>query len=228
MKGQMYDCYLDPNACLYGTGAGAKPVHVMYEPTNKTLLVANNLFKNTDKLELAAKVYTTQGEEIPILSKYIQVQAGKCANVHQFSPLTNALSKKSGMFLYLSITDSASNTLVDENLYWLPDSSGNYSGLAKMAQTKVGITAKYKGDRVVEVTISNPPFSTLAFFNRISLVDAITKKRILPVFYSDNYFSVLPGTEKTITMEFTPQQGQPPVICIEGWNLAKQFIDIKN
>ena len=228
MKGQMYDCFLDPNACLYGTRTGSKPLHVLYEPVNKTIMVANNLFKPTPKLELVAKVFIPQGDEIPIVSKYVQVPPGRCNTVHQFSHITGSLAKKSGMFLYLSITDSSTNELVDENLYWLPDSAGNYTGLEQMPRTSASISAKYKDAGHLEITMSNPAFSPLAFFNRVSIVDSITKKRILSVFYSDNYFSVLPGQERTIQLAFSSVQGIPLLVCIEGWNLPKQFVEIKN
>ena len=68
----------------------------------------------------------------------------------------------------------------------------------------------------------------MAFFNRLSITDDVTKKRILPVFYSDNYFSVLPGKEKKIKVSLTPRQREAPVVCIEGWNVAKQYVEIKN
>ena len=59
----------------------------------------------------------------------------------------------------------------------------------------------------------------VAFFNRVSLVDAKTKERILPAFYSDNYVSVLPGTEKTITIEHTSTHAFKPLVTVEGWNV---------
>jgi len=62
----------------------------------------------------------------------------------------------------------------------------------------------------------------VAFFNRLSLVDPLTKKRILArPFYSDNYVSVLPGESRTITMEYRP--GRPGWLrrrlSVEGWNV---------
>src|ERR1041384_1114979 len=34
MRGQMYDYYLDPNACLYGLRSGSENLHVMCNPSD--------------------------------------------------------------------------------------------------------------------------------------------------------------------------------------------------
>ena len=66
-----------------------------------------------------------------------------------------------------------------------------YSGLNELKPAKLVATAKQAKAGQIEVTLTNPANGPVNFFNRISLVDAGTKKRILPVFYDDNYFSVV-------------------------------------
>ncbi|WP_290708135.1 hypothetical protein, partial [Flavihumibacter sp. CACIAM 22H1] len=59
------------------------------------------------------------------------------------------------------------------------------------------------------------------------LVDRGTKKRLLPVFYDDNYISILPGQTKKISMEFSASAGSKPLVAVEGWNLPEQFIEVQ-
>lgn len=44
---------------------------------------------------------------------------------------------------------------------------------------------------------------------------------ITPIFWSDNYFSLLPGEKKTVRarFDFTSQDGLPPELVVDGWNL---------
>jgi mannosylglycoprotein endo-beta-mannosidase len=58
--------------------------------------------------------------------------------------------------------------------------------------------------------------------NHIQLRDAETGKRILPAYYSDNYVSLLPGEEWTITVEAASKElhGDQPLIWLDGWNVA--------
>ncbi|KAG4122583.1 hypothetical protein ERO13_D11G275400v2 [Gossypium hirsutum] len=46
--------------------------------------------------------------------------------------------------------------------------------------------------------------------------------RILPVHYSDNYFSLVPGEEMSIKMSFEVPQGVTPRVTLEGWNYQSE------
>ncbi|GJY39047.1 mannosylglycoprotein endo-beta-mannosidase [Tanacetum coccineum] len=42
--------------------------------------------------------------------------------------------------------------------------------------------------------------------------------RILPVHYSDNYFSLVPGEEMAVTISFEVPMGVTPRVSLHGWN----------
>jgi exo-1,4-beta-D-glucosaminidase len=44
---------------------------------------------------------------------------------------------------------------------------------------------------------------------------------VTPIFWSDNYFSLLPGEKKTVTVRFdsAPLRGAAPELVVEGWNV---------
>lgn len=44
--------------------------------------------------------------------------------------------------------------------------------------------------------------------------------RILPVHYSDNYFSLVPGEEMTVTISFEVPKGVTPRVSLHGWNFG--------
>ena len=225
MKGQMYDCYLDQNACLYGTAEGAKPVHIMYDPVAKSAMVVNNRFLPCG-LTMEARAYTHSGTAIPIWTCDTTIPASTSVTVHRFGRQTDSLAAKEGVFLYLCLRNRATNETVDENIYWLPDSKGLYSGLGQMPAATISITARAISSDSTEVTMSNAAGGTLAFFNRISLVDAITKKRILPAFYSDNYITVLPGTKRKVTIACKTETTAQRIVCVEGMNVGRTYVQL--
>ncbi len=68
------------------------------------------------------------------------------------------------------------------------------------------------------------PISGSPAFNiRLKVVGDKSGKRILPVMYADNYFTLLPGEQKTVTMELqnADTRGEQPAVAIEGFNLEK-------
>jgi hypothetical protein len=136
------------------------------------------------------------------------------------------MGAKEGLFLSARLRNK-DQQIIDDNLYWFPDSTGNYSGLQKMQAAKVQIVAQKAGPDSIRVKISNPANGPVAFFSRVSLVDSKTKKRILPVFYNDNYVSVLPGEEKVVTIsgDAIGRSGNA-VVTVSGWNVSEQTINI--
>ena len=61
----------------------------------------------------------------------------------------------------------------------------------------------------------------IALMTRLKVLRDRSKERVLPVYYSDNYFSLLPGETKQVILEFNAKdlQGENPVLGIEGWNI---------
>ncbi|MBY0393626.1 MAG: hypothetical protein K2Q27_10210, partial [Novosphingobium sp.] len=44
--------------------------------------------------------------------------------------------------------------------------------------------------------------------------------RVLPVFYEDNYISLMPGEARTLTVR-VPPSAKPASIAIRGWNVPE-------
>lgn len=227
MVGQMYDTYLDPNAGLFGMQEGAKPLHIMYDPVYRNVRIANCYDRKINKVRMWVRYYQMSGYEVELAGKYVQLPAQSCDEYFTFNSAFKFLTKDEGLFLSVGITDSFDN-LIDENFYWLPDAKGEYSGLQELPKAGVTVTARLLDKGKAEVVITNPPGNPVAFFNRTSLIDAKTKKRILPAFADNNYVSVVSGQQRAIRIDFTPVQGVVPAIAVEGWNVDKQIIELKN
>ncbi len=225
LRGQMYDYYLDPNACLYGLHNAGEKVHVMYNPVTGMAMIANNGFETIRNCMFEITSVNMKGET-KLLTK-VFVETGP-ATVQQYIPLKreiDGLSKAEGSFLCMRLYDNAKR-LMSENLYWLPDAEGNYTGLQKMKPAMLTVAAKQTGSGTITVTLNNLVNGPIAFFNRLSVINTETKKRVLPVFYSDNYISVMPGEQKIVTMEYTGAV-KKTAISVTGWNVAEQIVEIK-
>ncbi len=225
MRGQMYDYYLDPNACLYGLHSGSEPLHAMYNPVTGMVSVVNNTFETRRDLMLTVKTIGMNGEEGLVTEVFVEVQPSSVKGFLPIKTVVERRAKNNGVFLCLQIFDKNKNKL-SENIYWIKDASGNYSGLQEMPASQVKIVAVKTAKGKIEVTLSNPAKSPLAFFNRLSLVDGTTHKRVLPVFYTDNYISILSGETKKVVIENASKVINPQ-LSVSGWNLPEQFITIK-
>ncbi|MDR6825311.1 hypothetical protein J2Y59_004174 [Arcicella sp. BE139] len=226
MRGQMYDYYLDPNACLYGLKSGSELVHIMANPVDGMLMMVNNDFKPRRNLMLVAKAYDINGKVKEITQVFTFIEASSVKKILSVKKVLEEIGAEEGSFLSLQLLDE-NKQIVSDNMYWYPNSKGVYSGLQKMKSVEnLKVAVKSIGTGKVQVTMSNPANNPVAFFNRVSIVDERTKERILPVFYNDNYVSIAPGAEKTIIIDNVPLQTKPQV-SIEGWNYSLKYFNIQ-
>lgn len=226
LRGQMYDYYLDPNACLYGLRNGAEPLHVMCSPIDGMFMVVNNTFETRRNLMLEAKLVSISGNVKRIASLMVEVGPSLTQKYFSMQESIYAATKEQGGFLSLALRNQ-DGILESENIYWYPDSTGNYSGLQNMPVSRLQITAKEVTAGKVEVVLSNPSGAPLAFFNRLSIIDTQSKKRALPVFYTDNYVSVMPGESRTVYIDLSKIPDLVSLkLAVRGWNLKEQLIEI--
>jgi mannosylglycoprotein endo-beta-mannosidase len=95
-------------------------------------------------------------------------------------------------------------------------------GLWRKLRSGLSIARSDDSLRAVEV---NGTDSGVAFFLHFSVhtTEASTHEkyrdtRILPVHYSDNYFSIVPGEKTVVDISFEAPQGSSPRIVLKGWN----------
>lgn len=227
LRGQMYDYYLDVNACLYGLHSGSEPLHVQFDPVQNMVMIVNSTFSFHRNMMLEVKTYDREGKEKLLTQVYEEIGPSTVRKYLGIGGQLNKLRKEEGIFLSLRLLDE-NRQPISENFYWLADEAGQYSGLQHMPPAGLKVSAKKSGQGKIDVTLSNAAGNPVAFFNRIALIDPTTKKRILPVFFSDNYVSVVPGASRTITLEYRPFPGSPaPVVSVKGWNVEEMTLSLK-
>jgi len=227
MRGQMYDYYLDPNAALYGLRSGSEPLHAMYNPVDGFIMIVNNHFESRNNIMLVVKAYDMQGKEYPLTQVFAFMEPSSVKKILSLKERISELSEKEGLFLNVQLLGSNKNILSD-NFYWLPSKEGTYTGLNNLKRATLDVKTEKLGKGTYQVTLSNDSSNTVAFFNRISIVNAKNKQRILPTFYDNNYLSILPGEKRIINISSSDESIKDPIeLALEGWNVDKVYIPIK-
>jgi mannosylglycoprotein endo-beta-mannosidase len=177
---------------------------------------------------MQVRVFDMEGKGRMLTQQFFEVGPTVAKSYLPIGRQLDGLRRAEGLFLSLRLLDERQE-IVSDNFYWLPDSAGMYSGLQRMTRAPLEVVVRHTGvsGRIV-VTLRNPAGGPVAFFNRVSLVDPATKKRVLPVFYSDNYVSVLPGESKTVTLDHPPGAGAAAaLVSVRGWNVEERFYPVK-
>jgi beta-mannosidase len=106
----------------------------------------------------------------------------------------------------------------------------DFSALQTLPTADVQVTLNRHdagGKCLIDATISNPT-KIPALQAHLTLRKQGGGERVLPVYYSDNYISLLPGESKTVTIEAGSAAlgGGMPEVAVDGWNIstaAKSF-----
>jgi hypothetical protein len=129
-------------------------------------------------------------------------------------------------FIKLDLRD-ATGQLLSANFYWRAQAADpdNLTALNQMPMVKLTATVEapkesLAGQRRLRVILHNPT-QNIALMAHVQLRRK-SGERVLPVFYSDNYVSLVPGETKTIEMEAAASEfkGEASLVVVDGWNVT--------
>ena len=129
------------NACLYGLHNGSEPLHVMFNPIENMIMIINNTFSFHRDMMLEVKAYNKEGKEKILTQVYEEIGPSTVRKYIDMTAEINKLRKEEGTFLLLRLLDNNKQS-ISENFYWLPDATGNYSGLQQIKKALINISAK--------------------------------------------------------------------------------------
>ncbi len=240
----LYDYELRPGGAYFGVKKANEPIHVLYSYPDRTVFLVNNELGPKNSLQVTARVLDFDLRER--FSRTITLDAPSDSAVPAISlPEIPALSTT--YFVVLQAKDTEGN-VVSDNFYWLStqiekylwsqttiintpiERDGDLTRLnsLKPARVSAQVHAANRAGTKLRVSLSNTG-SSLAFFVRAKLVDAGTGQEILPVFWQDNYISLLPGESRELSVRFDARalrsMKSAPAIEIDGWNVIPDRID---
>jgi hypothetical protein len=212
---RMWDWFLEPTASLYHTMHALEPIHIQYDYLKGTVSVCNDFVKELRGLKAKADVYDMESHKVNTFTAKVDVPADGVANDVLRVDIPNEITPVH--FIALELTDARNNVL-SRNFYWRSTNryegkntvtgpcTGGFEPLASLPEAKPTIMTRRLPDkdgwREWEVTIRNSS-RRIAFFCQFLLTDS-KDKPIHGTFYSDNFFSMLPGEKQVINIR-TPK-----------------------
>jgi exo-1,4-beta-D-glucosaminidase len=234
----LYDYYLVPAGGYFGTKKAQEIVHVQYDYNNNSVAVVNGTYESVKGLEVTARLFNIDGKEIDSQNQKIELPADAAVKAFDLPKPAN-LSKTYFLKLYLH---DASGNLVSDNFYWLstkldtldwtkrkdtvytPQKEfADLTGLNSLPQVKLEMvqsTSQAAGKGTITVKLKNPSAS-VAFQVHLRVTKGKDGDDLVPIFWGDNYFSLLPGEGKSVdaAYDLSDAEGKPPVLELDGYNV---------
>lgn len=218
MVWQTYDYYLEPTAAYFGCKKACEPIHIQWNPVFDEIEVVNYSAGNKSGLTAKAQIINMNGSVQ--WEKETGVDSNEDSTVKCFKL---EFPKSLSAVHFIKLTLSSGDKILSDNFYWRGLEDGNYQALRELPVVKLENNSKVEksGDNWIITTTLNNISKSPVLMVRLKAIGNNNGERILPVFYSDNYVSLMPGEKKVIVTRLKDEDthGEKPGIEISGFNL---------
>ncbi|HWD21045.1 MAG TPA: glycoside hydrolase family 2 TIM barrel-domain containing protein [Verrucomicrobiae bacterium] len=210
---QFYTWDYEPNAALFGAKKGAEPIHIQMSLPDAKVTIVNHTAKPLEHVTATATIYSLTGKVEQTAPKKLTAAANAATDVTTLSwPAHDA------HFVRLTLADQAGQPLSD-NFYWHAREEGDLTQLTNLPNADVQLKFHFENGAIVGEA-STKADSAPALAVRLLLRDPKTNQRILPAYYSDDYFDLMPGEHRSFRIESQSAILPTAVIACDGWNIA--------
>jgi beta-mannosidase len=237
MVWQLYSHDLEPNASLFAVRKACEPIHIQMNQDNWHVMVINATPMPLTGMRARVRVFNMDAALMYDKKFPVAAAAGRATDIGTIV-WVGGLSKVH--FIKVELSDKDGH-LISDNFYWrtlavLPAATTraarsrgqngpreDFRDLQAMpaATIDVTFTRRDAGSRcLIDAKVSNRGPS-IALLTHIQLRRALSNDRVLPVFYSDNYLSLLPSESRTIHIEAASADlaKEQPSLAVDGWNV---------
>jgi hypothetical protein len=212
---QLYGHDLEPTASLYGARKANELIHVQLDQATWHVELINHLPSPVAGASVAIDVYNLDG-------KLMLHKTMPAAGEPESSTDLGAIDWSDGLsdvhFVRLHLTDS-SGKLLSDNFYWraVETHPNDFTALSSLAQATVSAiaTSRLSGPNTFVTVHLRNTSPVVALAVHVSLraraakahgadahgATASDDERVLPAYADDDYVSLVPGQERTVTIE---------------------------
>jgi len=233
---QLYDWYLVPTGAFYAARNANQPLHVAYDYGRRAVVAVNDTGAAV-RARAVVRLLAVDSREVRREEVALELAAGERREVLQIAPLP----KGSPVYFLDARLEPASGEPPSPSFYWLPVVAdeiewaksewfqtptrrfADLKAITRLPPAPLDVTHRFTptaDGQQVEVTLHNRG-DHLAFFVELAIVGAKSGQLATPVFWDDNYVSLLPGERRTVraTLPSHALGGEAPAFRYQGMNV---------
>jgi beta-mannosidase len=226
---QIYDYSLEPFGSYFAVQKASEQVHIMMTQDDFKIVLVNHTPAPLKDMKYRLRILNLDGSVKFDETAGIPVAPGSGALELRALPTPAGLSAVH--FVKLELMD-ANGKAVSDNFYWKEMVADDLRKLDSIPDVELEGRVERRdagGNCRLELTLSNTTHN-IAVMAHVQLRNQRTNRRVLPVYYSENYVSLLPGESRAIAVEAGLQDlgGGRPVLVVDGWNVTVKAMDFPN
>jgi hypothetical protein len=221
LRGFFYDYFLDYTGGYFGYKHGAAPVHIQLNLNDSVVCILNQTADKLNGITAVSRLYDLHGKLVSEQKHSVNLNTQEVILLDKI-----VLPKDINEIFFLKLQLTNRDRVLDENLYWLSNKPRSYEKLTSLGKISVKTVIKRSTDGRAFIEISNQENET-AFFIRLKIVNS-KNELVLPSFFTDNYFTLLPGDTKQVELDLGSANNAKKLdelkLVTEGWNILSEEI----
>lgn len=194
---QTYDYWFDVNAATYACKRACAPIRIQWNPLLDKVEVVNDCYGDAAGLKANVTYLDVAGKVISSCEYSLDSKNDSTVLLCDFkAPDVDVY------YLKLSLKDS--NGTIAENFYWEGRTPGVWTAIPQAKGIKLNVQYHIDGSCATAVVTNHSklvvPMVRISLLSRGNVKEEYSQ--VLPSFYEDNYFALLPGESKTIKIDF--------------------------
>jgi hypothetical protein len=213
---QTYSWDYETFGSYFGSRKACEPVHVQMNLDDHDVVVLNTTTSPLDDMKVTLTCYDLAGKKISAKAvKEIDVPANSRKDLFRAE-----LDGIIGNYIVRLVLSDRKGKVVTVNDYMMRgEGTEDFKALNSVGKAQIKARKVSSQDGVLRYEITNTT-GNIAFNLKFNLCDEKTGEIILPAFFSDGYFHLLPGEKRTLEVH-SPSTG---AIMVEGYNVDSTII----
>ncbi|RHL12956.1 MULTISPECIES: sugar-binding domain-containing protein [Bacteroides] len=224
MVWQTYSWDYETPGAYYGAKKACEPVHIQYNMITREIEIVNTSLQSLSELQAIGQIISLQGKVLYEETSHLDISPNQVSTAIKL-PIQNIPNEC--YFVRLQLRDK--NRIISQNFYWISDKKPHdYTSLNNIPQTTLTgqklTVHREKEELKGSITICNTT-DKIALAIKLNIRNAKTEDAILPVYFEDGYFSLLPGEVRSVKFELPITYKQQNLkLTAEGYNIPQQDI----
>jgi hypothetical protein len=217
---QIYSSDYDTGAAYYAVKKACEPVHAQLNLPDLAPAVINTTRADQHTLVLRSRVLSLDNRLLQERTEPVDAPANSTTLLAPLTELSSALAHEAVLLVKLTLTDGG-GAVVSDNVYWQSRTPAGQRRLNELAPQALRLTARGRrsdaGTLVKVRLVNSGPGPVLNA--KLTVLDD-RGARVLPVYYSDNYLTLLAGEARDIDIDCPASSARCARVALRGWNIV--------
>lgn len=218
---QTYSWDFQTHGSFFGSKKGCEPLHIQLNLHNNKLLVTNTTLKSIYGVTAGISVYASDGKLIQSQSYTVNLPANNKTEIAQAA--LNDAALPDNYLVRLFMKDQGGKEIASNEYWKAKESVGHFKAFNSLPAAALSCDISSSDTGIFSIELNNTTPNPVIGIK----LDALDKagQILLPAYFSDGYFTLLPNEKKIILLNMQGKRGFEQ-LKISGYNID-QILPVK-